>query len=736
MNEFLEQFLIECRELVEQATEDLLALEQWPDDRERLDSAFRAFHTLKGAAGIIEFPAMGRLLHAAEDVLSAVRAGDRPVTIDLISLCLSSIDQVVQWLDVMEETGEPPADAERAADRLAARFTPDLPPVIAAAPEGLQAWLAPLLEAYPGLRAATALRYAPDAGCFFRGEDPLALVAGAPGLLALRLSPAQPWPSLQDLDPFACNLMIEALLSAPSDAVTAHLRAVSDQVQIRPLPRSDSDGDRALGDRRRAVLQAQIAMVLQASADGFAGRLGSAGRVATQILDRAGLDAQPVTAALERSLRSADASAFIAALNAVLDPSAVVPEPDPDLDVNPGETAGPSVHEGPARALRVDVERIEAIIKLTGELTVVKNALGHAAHMARDGDPDATLAQTLKDQHALLERLTVELQRSVTAIRVLPLRHVFQRFSRLVREMTATLGKSARLVVEGEGAEADKGVVEALFEPLLHVIRNALDHGVEDAAARAAAGKPETAVIRLRGFREGERVMVEVSDDGRGVDPAVVRRVAAERGLMTADALAAVPDQEVLELIFAPGFSTAATVTDLSGRGVGMDAVRSAVERMGGRVILQSRLGQGTTIRFVLPFTVMMTRVMIVEAAGQLFGAPFEAVVETLQLARDDISAIGSAEAFVLRGRTVPLVSLARTLNLTERAPRPALIKVVVTAVGGHLSGLEVDRFGGRLDVMLKPMDGLLAGMRGVAGTTLLGDGRVLIVLDLLELLQ
>ncbi|MGZ3366956.1 MAG: Hpt domain-containing protein, partial [Caulobacteraceae bacterium] len=202
MDEFLQQFLTESRELVEQATEDLLALEQAPEDAARLDSAFRAFHTLKGAAGIIEFPAMGRLLHAAEDVLSGVRAGDRPVTIDLVSHCLSALDQVIQWLDVMEISGAPPTDADAAADRLAARFAPNDAPAAAeslatAARQGPPPWVEPLLAAYPGsmAEALTALRYVPDTDCFFRGDDPLALMAGAPGLLALRLSPSSPWPA-------------------------------------------------------------------------------------------------------------------------------------------------------------------------------------------------------------------------------------------------------------------------------------------------------------------------------------------------------------------------------------------------------------------------------------------------------------------------------------------------------------------------------------------------------------
>lgn len=248
-------------------------------------------------------------------------------------------------------------------------------------------------------------------------------------------------------------------------------------------------------------------------------------------------------------------------------------------------------------------------------------------------------------------------------------------------------------------------------------------------------GKPEVATVRLRAVREGEHVVVEVSDDGSGVDVGRVREVAAARGVIDPEVLAAMSDAEALDLIFAPGFSTATAVTGLSGRGVGMDAVRTAVERMGGRVAVSSTSGQGATVRFTLPFTVMMTRVMTVHAGGQVFGIPFESVVETVRIPRDRITPIGAGEAFVLRDRTIPVVGLARSLDLpsTARAPEVAL---VIAFAGGRVGGLEVDRFGDRLDVMLKPMEGILAGTPGVAGATLLGDGQVLIVLDLAELLQ
>ena len=229
MNEFLEQFLIESRELVEQAADDLLALEQTPDDRARLDSAFRAFHTLKGAAGIVEFAAMARAVHAAEDVLAAVRAGDHPVTADLVSNCLACLDQIMRWLAVMEATEEAPADADASASELVAAFAlPEAPILVDARPaavtDGLPAWVGRLIAASPdGAAARVAILYTPDPDCFFRGDDPLALIAGTPGLLTLRVEPVQPWQPLDEMDAFACNLVIQALADSPMDRVAAVL---------------------------------------------------------------------------------------------------------------------------------------------------------------------------------------------------------------------------------------------------------------------------------------------------------------------------------------------------------------------------------------------------------------------------------------------------------------------------------------------------------------------------------
>lgn len=623
MNEFVEQFVIEGRELVAQGNDDLLALEDRPDDKDRLDGAFRALHTLKGAAGIVDFVAMARALHAAEDALSAVRSGNAPVTAPLIGLCLGCLDQVGAWIDLMQSSGDIPKGADVAADDLVRRFT--------------------------DLRSAAA-RSLP------RHAHPAVTAAG-------------------------------------------------------------------LSTIARQLLEAQKLLLAERSPEGAAGRLGSAGRVAANVLRHQGLDTTDLESLLQTSLLAGDAASMAVAIDRILSGLA---EKEPDA---PGTLA---LH-APDTTLRVDVERIERLVRLTGELLVAKNAVGHTAQLALEEADPRQLAVALKNQHLLLERLVDQLQQSVFSLRVLPLHRAFQRFPRLVRELAASVGKPVLLVVEGAATEADKSIVEAIAEPLLHVLRNAVDHGIEGSVERRAAGKPPTATIRLRAARQGDRIVIEVEDDGRGIDVRRVREVAQARGVLPPARVALLSDDEVVELIFAPGFSTASQVTGLSGRGVGMDVVRTAIERLGGRVSVSSRPDVGTVVRFSLPFTVMMTQVLTVEAAGQVFGIPIEAVVETVKVERAAIVSVGAAQALVLRNRAVPIIDLGRALGGASGAPLDAA-NVLIVSVEGQLGGLEVDRLGDRLDVMLKAPEGLLAGIPGIDGTTLLGDGRVLIVLNLGEI--
>jgi two-component system, chemotaxis family, sensor kinase CheA len=727
LNAFIEQFLIEGHELIGQATQDLLALESQPGDSARLDSVFRAFHTLKGAAGIIDFAAMARSLHSAEDALSTVRSGADPVTPALIGNCLSTLDQVLQWLDVIETSGDLPPDADAGADAIIQRFTGTTGGT--AEPLSDDASDAPWSD-WP-IAGNVAIRYSPDRECFFRGEDPLAILAEVPDLLAVRIITPAPWPQLDQYDPFACQLTFLALSGGTRQAVAAAMRPVIDQVEIVELGQPTPDLPPPCGE----ILEAQILMLAVPDTPNLAGRLASAARVAANVLRYAGRPAQAdrIAEVLTAAQAANDAAPLIAAIRDILAGTSQQPLPDA---IAGGADDAPVAQGMVARTLRVDVERIDALVRLTGELTVIKNAVGHVGRQAGAGVDPGQLADSLKDLHGLLDRSVTDLQHAVLNIRVLPLHHVFQRFPRLVRDLGLNLGKSIRLVIEGDDTEADKAIVESLFEPLLHVLRNAADHGLENPLSRLAAGKTEQGTIRLQAVRQGENVIIEVADDGRGIDVGRVRQAAAQRGIASSATLAETSDAEIVQMIFAPGFSTATDVTDLSGRGVGMDAARTAIERLGGRVGVDSRPGQGTTVRFTLPFALMITRVMTVEAGGQMFGIALDSMAETVRIDRERIMPVGAAHAFALRNRIVPLFDLAELVGISQSPPASAEAIVVVAVIGGDLAGLQVDRLGERMDVMLNPMDGLLQGTPGIAGTTLLGDGRVLIVLDLPELLR
>ncbi|EIM28959.1 chemotaxis protein CheA [Microvirga lotononidis] len=651
-DDLLEHFIVEARELVQQATDDLLALERDPASAVHLDSAFRAIHTLKGSVGLFDFAPMGHALHAAEDLLSALKGRQARLDGDAIDILLQCIGQTDRWVGFIEESGQLPPEAVEEGQCLAGGLRSQLgqeseapAPMVPVADIGWVDALQATIDAKARDASLIAVRYSPRVDCFFAGDDPLALLRSVPDLVALRVVGRDPWPPPAEIDPFACNLLIEAISAAPFDAVKAVFRFVPDQVAIHDL-----------------------------SAHG------------TREPDRAGAE-------------------------------------------------GPTGHDplasdgSGARVIRIDATRIDRLADLVGEMVVAKNVLAHLVSLG-DGLDRAALVQGIQTSHAAIDRLVGDMHRAVMDVRMMPMRKVFRRFPRAVREIAAQLGKTVDFFVDGHDVEADKSVVEGLSEPLVHVLRNAVAHGAEPDAMRLATGKPAKARIDLRARREADWVVVEVSDDGSGIDPATIRRTALGRGVVSGDQLARMSDAEVTDLIFAPGFSTAEKVTDLSGRGVGMDAVRTAVKRLGGQISVHSVPGRGTTIRFALPLTVVMTKAMLIRVGGETYGIPMDDILETTFVPASRILPIQESEAFVLRDRTLPLVRLADLLDIPSQVVPGTGTKVVVMRVEGEKVGLAVDGFAERMDVLMRPMTGLLAGMPGLMGTTLLGDGGVLMILD------
>jgi two-component system chemotaxis sensor kinase CheA len=622
------------------------------------------------------------------------------------------------------------------------------------------------------------LRYTPTEQCFFTGDDPLHLVTQTPAIEALAITPSRPWPNLPEFDEYQCLLVFTVVTRATVSELDHLYRYVPDEVVTAEV---DAEGlSRLLDDAARPepipaaareLLAAQLtALRGELPEDQAQARIASAGAVARSVLAALGCADErlaELSAAVATALRKATPEPLISLLARELDevgpgqgssvtggrpgasaaePAAVTTSPDDGDagDAGPG-TAGaarPDQRTGPAdrraassRVLKVDQATVDRLMDLVGQLVVAKNGLPFLAAAAEHDWNARPLARRIKDQYGVVDRISEDLQAAVMDVRMLPMSVVFARFPRMVRDLAHSLGKEVELVLAGEDTAADKDVIEILGDPLVHLIRNSLDHGVEAPDVRVAAGKPAQATVLLRATQEPDAVVIDIIDDGRGIDPEVIKLKAYQRGLISEEHLARITDQEAVNLVFLPGFSTAERISDVSGRGVGMDAVRASVEAVGGSVRMSSTAGTGSQVRLRVPLSMAVSRVMIVTAGSQRFGVPVDLVVETVRVPTERVARVEHQPVIVLRDTLVPLVDLAGTLQLPGGAADQAGVSVLVTRPNGTDVGLVVDAFHEGAEVIVKPMEGVLAGSRQFCGTALMGDGSVLLVLDLKEVL-
>lgn len=749
--ELLDQFVLEARECLETIGRRLLEVERDPGNPELLNDLFRQVHTLKGNCGLFEFKALEHVVHAGEDLLDRVRHGQLAYDDQIADALLEAMDYSAELVDAISDHGHLPATAGDRSQALAAALRRHLqgegePAAVATAPAAAAPatppdWLerVPAEQALPG---RVALRYRPEPECFFKGEDPWHLARQAPGLQWLQVGAAEPWPAADAFDCYRCNLDIVLLSDAPREALEAHFRYMPEQVQLWTcVPPEATPGPLAL---RAARLWAEQCTVL-ARAAVVPGTVEAVRRVFQQLrscLGEEGDVPETTDAALllDWARRHAPAGAELpVAAAAVAVPAAAAAEPAAAA-LEPRRGAPAADDHGSDRGqkvLRVSQDKVDRLMELIGEMVVAKNALPYLAARAEEVFKQRELAREIKTQYAVINRIAEDMQHSIMQVRMLPVGTVFQRFGRLVRDISKKLGKDVQLVIEGEDTEADKNVIESLADPLIHILRNSLDHGLERPEVRRAAGKPPVGTLKVAARQEGDRVVLTISDDGAGIDTDRVRAKAVERELISAEHAAGLSEHEAAQLVFLPGFSTADTISDLSGRGVGMDVVRTAVERVNGTVELSSVRGQGTTIRLALPLSMAVTHVMMIDAGGRRFGVPMDLIVETVRVPAEDIHHFKRARTVVLRGRIVPLCALHELLSLDSD---PVLDgdgehAVLVVRLGAENIGLLVDDFHGTSDIILKPMEGVLSGLTGFAGTALMGDGSVLMVLNPKELL-
>lgn len=448
------------------------------------------------------------------------------------------------------------------------------------------------------------------------------------------------------------------------------------------------------------------------------------------------------------ALDSGDPTGLVAWLDAL------VGSPRPAIGRSGAEAGGPStgdstepnsLSDGPdfkartddaparAKSLKVDQTRIDRLMDLIGEMVVSKNALPYLAARAETQYGSHELSREIRAQYAVINRIAEEMQDAIMQVRMTAVSFVFQRFPRMVREISRKLGKEVKTVLVGEETEIDKNIIESLADPLVHIVRNSVDHGIELPDTRRAAGKPAAGTLVLRASQEADRVVIEISDDGKGIDPGAMRRKAYEKGFIDEATMERLTDRDAIDLLFVPGLSTTEVVSDLSGRGVGMDVVRTAVEKCNGDIEITSDLGKGTSIRISLPVSMAVSRVMIVESDGQLFGVPIDHVMETVRIPQGAVQAIKRNLTTTLRNKVIPLKALNSLLGLPTppRVNAENELAVLVVKLGAEPVGIIVDDFRETVDIIQKPLDGAIGQIAAFSGSAIIGDGSVLMVLNI-----
>jgi two-component system chemotaxis sensor kinase CheA len=579
--ELLQDYLTECEEILQQLDQDLVLIESTPDDADLLNRIFRAFHTIKGTSGFLNFNHIVELTHHAEDVLNILRKGERRVTRRVMDVLLAALDQ--------------------------------------------------LREMIGDVRGGATGEYQLNG-----------LVRDLRGLL-------QP----------ESNDVVGPGHSAPASEVSLSRQAMSRESRETP----GGDGN---------------------------------------------------SPAREIALPRAD-------------PARGAPSQPKELTAKAGATSVEAT-----RTIRVDVAKLDELINLVGELVLERNRLLHLSRGFSERQlSDDHFESALLQAAARLSFITDELQTAGLRTRMVPVEAIFRRFPRMVRDLAGALGKEIELVIEGEETELDKTVAEQIADPLVHLLRNSLDHGVELPAVRIERGKPGRGTVRVEARQEGDNIVIEIADDGAGMDHHRIAKKAIEKGLISQEQLAGMSSREILDLIFLPGFSMAEKVSDVSGRGVGMDVVRSNMKKLNGTVEIDSELGKGSRIRLRLPLTLAILPVLLVAAAQETYALPLRSVVETIRIRASEIHRANGTDMLRLRDRMIPVCWLHQAIGLPAGARNAeALLRVVILTAGQRRVGLVVDQLVGQEETVIKSVSSHLRNVPGLAGATISGDGEVRLILD------
>ncbi|AHF03648.1 chemotaxis protein CheA [Marichromatium purpuratum 984] len=673
-DEILQDFLVEAGELLEGLNEQLIDLEQDPANRDLLNSVFRSFHTIKGGAGFLNLNALVSVCHHAEDVFNLLRNGERHVDAQLMDTVLRVLDVVNVMFGDLQSGKEPEPAAPELIAELEQLASPAPPP---ASPEPPPAPVEPPPaepEAAPEPVVATGASAPDDEITEQEFEALLDALGGQPQSGAAPAEAAEP------------------AVPASSESIPIEAATADEQ------PAEDTD----------LITDEEFENLLD------------------QLHGKGAFTAAPAPKAAAESAPSSPAPAPQPSTAAA--PAKPAPKPDGESSAAAAARAVKQVATPAETSVRVDTNRLDEIMNLVGELVLVRNRLS----MLRSQTEDDEVAKAINS----LALVTADLQAAVMKTRMQPIKKVFSRFPRVVRDLSRSLGKEIDFQTYGEDTDLDKNLVEALADPLVHLIRNAVDHGIEMPDVREAAGKSRRGRVILGAAQEGDHIALTIEDDGRGMDPQALRLKAVEKGLLEPPMAERLSDRDAFNLIFMAGFSTKEQISDVSGRGVGMDVVKTRIAQLNGSVEIDSELGRGTLLQVKLPLTLAILPALMVILDGRRFAIPLASVSEILDLDLSRSRFVDDQEAIVVRSHALPIYHIGRWVRPgREEGPRGEA-HVVVVQVGQRKVGLVVDGLVGQEEVVIKPLGLGLRHVSGLAGATITGDGGIALILDVPELLK
>ena len=692
VSQYLEIFIDESEEHLQTLSDCIMVLEKEPDNKDTINEVFRAAHSLKGMAGTMGFKRMQHLTHDMENVFQEVRSDHIKVTSGMIDLLFKCLDALEGYVDNIKSTSDEGTEDNEVIIK-------ELNDSIAKTEGAEETGNTETSEAKEAAPESTQEEKA--------GQEKIELTNDEKKAIREAESNGQ------HIYVMTVHIQKDCLLKAARAFLV--FKAVEDFGQILVYRPSSQDIE-----DEKFEFEFSFFLASEESED----KIVAAAKAVSEIEK---VDAEEIH--LDEYVKEAEAQEEQQAKEATAEQKEAPAEaPKAAEKKAPAANAKKQTNAKPVtgRTVRVDIEKLDALMNQVSELIIAKNSLVSIS----SNESGEYQNQSFHEQIEYLERITTNLHESVMKVRMVPIESVVNKFPRMIRDLSRKLGKKMELYMTGEDTELDRTVVDQIGDPLQHLLRNSADHGLEDNATRVERGKPEVGSIFLKAFQEGNNVIIEVGDDGNGIDVAAVRDKAVERGVITAEQAENMSQKEIINILFLPSFSMAKKITDISGRGVGLDVVKSNIEALGGDVEVRTQLGEGTTFIVRLPLTLAIIQALMVEIRDEKYAIALGSISNIESIPVNEIKYVQAQEVIHLRGAVIPLIRLDQVLDMEEKQEEPENLTVVIVKKGDSLAGLVVDNLIGQQEIVIKSLGKYINNNKIISGATILGDGEVALILD------